>query len=519
MIISRRTLLLGAAGGVAAAGLAGCAGAAPSPDQTARLLPSAATLPDRFGRPFQVPPVKRPVSTAGGTTRYEITQRTARLEILPGLSTEIMGYDGLLPGPTIRARRGERVVVQHTNALTVPTVTHLHGGHTPSASDGYPIDLVLPQGGFIGQGHAEHGGPGADISRGTREYEYPHDQRAATLWYHDHRMDFTGAQVWRGLAGLHLITDDEEERLPLPHGDRDLPLMIMDRSFAADGALAYPSLDPNLAKIGGVIGEYAAGVLGDVMLVNGVPWPELEVDAARYRFRIVNACNARRIRLELDPPPPSGQSFVQLGGDGGLLAAPVEHDAIVAAPAERFDVVIDFSSYPIGTEITMINPLGSGSTDAVMRFRVTRKATDDSSIPDRLSTIEPLVPAPDAPVREWKFLRGPSDGRNHWQINGQDFDPARMDARPRLGEIEIWRFYSDLHHPVHLHLDSFQVLSRQGRGPGDYDAGWKDTIDLRPWETVEIAVRFTDHAGRYVLHCHNLEHEDMMMMAAFETVR
>lgn len=518
-IISRRTLLIGGVGlGVAAgaAGLAGCA-SGESPEQTALLLPSAAPLPDRFTRPFAVPPVKRPTGREGGATHYEITQRAATVELLPGLRTEIMGYDGLLPGPTIKARRGERVIVRHRNELTVPTVTHLHGGHTPAASDGYPVDLVLPASGSYGHGHQDHTA-GGEITRGVRDYEYPHDQRAATLWYHDHRMDFTGPQVWRGLAGLHLITDDEEEALPLPGGDRDLPLMVMDRSFAADGSLAYPSLDPNLASIPGVIEDYSPGVLGDVILVNGVPWPVLEVDAARYRFRIVNASNARRYQFALNPGPPSGPAFVQVGSDGGLLAAPVEHTDLLAAPAERFDVVIDFSVYPVGTEVTMINRLGVGSTDAVLKFRVVRKAADDSAIPARLSTIEPLRPGPDAPVREWRFIRQRDEGRAHWRINGLDFDPARMDAEPRLGETEIWRFYSDLHHPVHVHLDPFQVIRRGNRVQGPYDAGWKDTVDLRPWETVEVAVRFTDHAGRFVLHCHNLEHEDMMMMAAFRTL-
>src|SRR5690606_26038926 len=206
-------------------------------------------------------------------------------------------------------------------------------------------------------GHADHGSSG-DRSRGPRDYGYPNDHRATTLWYHDHRMDFTLPQVWRWLAGLYLITAIDEEALLLPHGDRDLPIMAMGPPFSADGALAYPSLDPNLASIPGVIEDYAAGVLGDVMLVNGVPWPELEVDAARYRFRIVNACNARRIQLQLDPPPPGGPAFVQVGSDGGLVAEPVEHTAVLAAPAERFDVVVDFSGYPVGTEVTLINTLG-----------------------------------------------------------------------------------------------------------------------------------------------------------------
>ena len=521
MKVRRRTLLAGALSGLAGASVlsaAGC-GRNASADQTAQLLASGAPLPERFTATLVVPPVKRPLSRTARATTYEIVQRTARAEILPGLQTEIMAYDGLLPGPTIHARRGEPVVVTHRNRLTVPTVVHLHGGHTPAESDGYPIDLVLPESG-AGTHHGHlHTHPGGVIAKGSRDYHYPNDQPAATLWYHDHRMDFTGPQVWRGLAGFHLITDDVEDGLDLPSGEHDVPLMIMDRSFAADGSLRYPALDPELIDPPGVYGNYVAGVLGDVILVNGKPWPVMEVEAVRYRFRILNGSNARRYRLALDPPPPAGPAFVQIGSDGGLLAAPLEHDAIQLAAAERSDVVVDFGAYPVGTLITVTNALGVGSTDAVMRFRVTRRAREGSRVPDRLAEIEPLQPGPGAIVREWTFSRGGAGGSAHWVINGLPFDPARMDASVPLGQTEIWRFSSDLHHPVHVHLDPFQVLRRGNRGPGEWDHGWKDTLDLLPLETAEVAIRFGDHAGKFLLHCHNLEHEDMMMMSAFETLR
>jgi FtsP/CotA-like multicopper oxidase with cupredoxin domain len=352
---------------------------------------------------------------------------------------------------------------------------------------------------------------------GTRDYTYPTNQRAATLWYHDHSMGFTGPMVWLGLAGFHLVHDDEEDALPLPKGERDIPLMIADRSFTAEGRLDYPSLATNLS-VPGVTADYMNGVLGDVILVNGAPWPVLDVQRVRYRLRLLNASNCRRYRLELDPPPPGGSGFVQIGGDGGLLAAPVTHDAIEMASAERFDVVLDFSRYAPGTRVRLLNTLGSGRAAEVMRFDVSHDArapVDDAIVPPRLAAIVPLDPAKASVTREFLFQN--RSGETGWAINGQPYDPAHPLAAPRLGDTEIWRFVSDVHHPIHVHLEQFQVLARNGDKPGAYDHGWKDTVDVRATESVEIAVRFTDYPGRYVFHCHNLEHEDMAMMADFVT--
>jgi spore coat protein A, manganese oxidase len=517
MNLSRRRFLSLVGGSSAAAMLAGC-GLELRSGQTAELVASELPPPEPFRLPLPVPPVKRPTRTDGTTDFYEINQREAVSEILPGLRTPILGYDGIFPGPTIESRSGRRTVVRHVNKLTVPIAVHLHGGHTPAASDGYPIDLVLPVGADPHAWHHRNHISAGDLSEGSRDYVYPLDQRAATLWYHDHRMDFTGPQVYRGLAGFHLVRDDEEDALPLPRGDREVPLMITDRSFSEDGSFRYPSRDLALLDQPGVAESHMEGVLGDVILVNGAPWPELEVAAVRYRFRILNASNARRYGLALDPPPSSGSAFVQIGGDGGLLPRPMPHQVIDIAPAERFDVVVDFSGYAPGEEITLVNRLGSGRVGNVMRFRVVRRDVDDSSVPERLAEYEQLDPARAKVRRVWRFTRGRTGNHLGWAINGRMFDPERMDAQPQLGDLEIWRFGTDLHHPVHVHLSPFQVISRGLRGPGPFDGGWKDTVDVRPAEHVDVAVRFTDYQGPYLMHCHNLEHEDMGMMSAFETV-
>jgi spore coat protein A len=354
-----------------------------------------------------------------------------------------------------------------------------------------------------------------DTTIGKRSYRYPLDQRAATLWYHDHRMDFTGPSVWRGLAGFHLVRDDEEDALRLPAGARELPIMITDRSFDATGNFLYPSTDPSLVTTPGVTASFVAGVLGDVMLVNGTPWPVAKIDGAKYRLRILNACNARRLDLRIDPQPEGG--LTQIGTDGGLLAAPIRHEHFELAPAQRVDAVIDFASYKPGTAVTLHNDFGEGDMSQIMRFIVGPKSQDTFTVPDRLSSFDPLTAARAVATRTFRFQSGDVNHTKGWLIDGQPFSPDNISAFVKLGTVEIWRMIADFHHPVHLHLNNFQVLSRGISGPGAFDAGWKDTIDLRPAEEAAIAIRFEGYPGKYVFHCHNLEHEDMAMMANFIT--
>jgi spore coat protein A, manganese oxidase len=336
-------------------------------------------------------------------TSFEIVQREATQEILPGVRTPVLAYDGTFPGLTLVTRSGRQAVVTHRNELSVPVAVHLHGGHTPADSDGYPTDLIQPG--------------------SRRDYTYPMRQRAATLWYHDHRMDFTGQQVYRGLAGFHLVTDDEQDALGLPAGDRDVPLMITDRAFNEEGSFSYPANHHGA----GVDDAHTEGVLGDVVLVNGVPWPVLEVAAARYRLRLLNASNARRYRLGLDP---ARTPLVQIASDGGLLERPIKHTTVLLAPGERCEVIVDFGAVAPGTEVTLRNGLGSGRTADVMRFRVTGRGSDDSRIPRQLSRIEPLSADRAVRTRTWTFRRALNDAHPVWQLDGRAFDP-RADRRRR----------------------------------------------------------------------------------------
>ena len=218
MKISRGEFLrLGLAGGVTLA-LGGSACSGSGEGSTGTLLPSKAKLPEPFEVPLPVPPVLELARTEAGADYYEMTQKVGRVEILPGLQTEIWGYNGIFPGPTLESRSGRKTIVRQRNELPVPVSTHLHGGRTPPESDGYPTDSIPPKNMAHGHSTSGHGSIGMEGSRHSKDYVYPLEQRAATLWYHDHRMDFTGPQVWRGLAGFHIIRDDEDDALPLPKG-------------------------------------------------------------------------------------------------------------------------------------------------------------------------------------------------------------------------------------------------------------------------------------------------------------
>ncbi|HVK23240.1 MAG TPA: multicopper oxidase family protein [Actinokineospora sp.] len=507
-------------GGVALVGVAGGLGLfVNTGGQTGTLLTSQVPLPEPFRQPLRLPATAKAVDG-----RVELVQRAADVEILPGRRTRILGYDGTFPGPTIRARSGEQLEVHVRSELSVATVVHLHGGITPPDSDGYPTDLILPTAGLT-----RHQMPGK-TTVGERTYTYPLRQPAATLWYHDHAMDFTGPNVYAGMAGFFVVGDSVDDGLSLPRDERDLPLVITDRAFDGDAQFRYPALSPG-QEHAGVESAYLGGVLGDVILVNGVPWPTHDVSTAKHRLRLLNGSNARRYQLTLDPPPPSGSPFTRIASDVGLLDIPMGTDEITLAPAERAEVIVDFSGYPVGTQVTMRNALGSGGTAEVMRFVVARAEKDDTPIPetlalkDRTATIAPPNRAQAVTTRDFHFQlnrapakdahTGPHSPDHRWTINGQSFAADTDIATPRLGDYEIWRFLTDVHHPVHVHLGHFQVLSRNGRTPPQKDLGWKDTVDLRPGEACEVLIRFTGFKGRYVMHCHNLEHEDMAMMANF----
>jgi len=430
-----------------------------------------------FTAPLVVPPLAVPVGSSADGDHYEIELRRAQVTILPGTQTAILGYDGRFPGPTIAARSGRPITVEFTNALTVPASVHLHGGRVPAASDGHPMDLIAPG--------------------GAKRYEYPNGQPHSTLWYHDHAMDVTAENVYRGLAGLYLLRDDVEAAAGLPSGERDVPLLLQDRIFASDGSFVYP---------GGTAAR--DGVLGDVFLVNGVPQPFLAVERGPYRFRIVNGSNARPYEVELE-----GRSLWQVGSDGGLLAAPVSVPVIRLGIAERAEVVIDFAQFDAGQQVELRDAI---SGTGLVRFDVKSGGAGTTPLPATLRSIAAL---PAATVDREVRLDFDA-GLDAWVLNGKAFDPDRIDFRARLGDVERWTLVNDspFEHPFHLHLSMFRVRTRGLAAAPVNERGWKDTVRVAAGETVTFETQFVGHPGTFVYHCHILEHEDHSMMAQLRIV-
>jgi spore coat protein A len=458
-----------------------------------------------FGVPLPSPPVLTPMTMSHmgeDYDYYEITQKIGYKQIIPGLWTTVWGYDGLYPGPTIMAKQGKPVWLRVNNALPENTVVHLHGGHVPVEMDGHAMDYILP-----GSFH---------------DYFYPNNQIASTIWYHDHTMDRTGAHVIKGLAGFYIIQDDFENSLPLPKGTQDVAFVIQDRLFNADGSFNYTLNNMSVMH----------GFQGDVVLVNGAPQPYFKVATRKYRFRILNGSNARQYELALS----TGDPFVQIGSDGGLLQAPVTRSSLFICPGERVEVIVDFSKHRVGRQIVLKNLLGSGRTADVMRFDVSRKESDDAIIPRTLRTIE-RIPESMA-MRTRQFVLGMS--MNNMQpmltINGLAYDHMRVDADPMLDCTEIWEFVNpmNMYHPMHAHDIMWQILDRNGTPPPAYEMGWKDTWFVPPGGRVRVIGKFTDytcdggmtgmsmdmedHLKNYMVHCHILEHEDHGMMAQFKVM-
>ena len=302
----------------------------------------------------------------------------------------------------------------------------------------------------------------------------------------------TGKQVVLGLAGGFIINDAEETALGLPSGAYEVPLIVRDANFDKSGNLIY---NPT-----------SSGFLAKNPMVNGTRDPYLKVDTALYRFRVLNGASARLFKLALS----NGAPFTLIGNDGGLLEAAVSIGQIEFSPGERLDLLIDFRELPVSTKV-MLQDLNAGWN--LLEFRVVRPVTDNHTLPTTLSTITKL--SNPATTRIISF-----DGMS--RINGKEYDLNRIDFQVPFGQTELWRFITNGNapHPVHIHGASFQVKSRSG-GRGQvfsWEQGWKDTVLLNDRETVEVLIRFDGYRGRYLIHCHKLEHEDQGMMANFEVV-
>jgi spore coat protein A len=482
--------------------------------------------------------------------------------------TSLWGYNGSWPGPTFEVRKGQPLSVRWTNGLptkhflpidksihgaeeSVPqvrTVVHVHGAQVLPEHDGYPDAWVTSDGktGSVAAAAVSH---------------YPNDQRATTLWYHDHAIGATRLNIYAGLAGFYLIRDQEEEALNLPSGEFEIPLMIQDRSFNADGSLLYPAAQNGTHPV------WIQEFFGNTICVNGKATPFLEVEPRKYRFRMVNASNSRFYHLTLVPTDDTGKpagkpgdapAFHQVGTDGGLLPAPVSLHYLIMAPGERFDVVVDFSEHR-GASIAMLNDAPAPYTRGgevvpadVILFKVTKPLSgkDTSSLPETLVPMAMLDPAEAVQERVLALteMDRSSDGYTMIGLLGQKHwdDPITED--PKAGSTEIWSFANTTGdvHPIHLHLVQFQVINRQ---PFDTRAylqtgklvttgrpmppernerpGWKDTVKTYPGYVTRVITKFDLPAGtaispgqefRYVWHCHILEHEDNEMMRPYKIV-
>ena len=415
---------------------------------------------------LRIPPAASPYNN------FSLTAAPGSADVGGGKLSSVLAYNGYFPGPTFRANLGDSASIQFSNGLSEATTIHWHGMIVPTTADGQPQDLVAP---------------GASYS-----YEFPIIQRACLNWYHPHPHMATGKHVVLGLAGAFIINDSEEAALGLPSGAFEVPLIVRDANFDSAGNLIY---NPT-----------SSGYLAKNPMVNGTRDPYLDVDTALYRFRVLNGASARLFKLALN----NGASFTLIGNDGGLLETAVQVSQIEFSPGERLDLLVDFRGLPVGAKV-MLQDLKAGWN--LLEFRVTRQVTDTRAIPTTLSTITKL--SNPMTTRVFSF-----DGMT--RINGKEFDLNRIDFQVPFGQTELWRFTTNGNapHPVHIHGASFQVKSRTG-GRGvlfPWEQGWKDTVLLNDRETVEILIRFDGYRGRYLMHCHKLEHEDQGMMLNFEVI-
>lgn len=597
----------------------------------------------KFTEPLVIPPVYQGERN-GEYTEYKIAVRQFEQQILPSSlpKTTVWGY-GVLgdplpgygassfhsPGFTFDVQKNERVRVTWYNQLVdnpeapersflphlvpvdqtvhlanpgpqnvmdpapymgpVPIITHVHGAHVASHSDGLPTAWYLPAADDLPQGYITQGPDYAsqgEAPLGAAIFEYTNDQRAATLWYHDHTLGMTRNNVYAGMAGFWMIHDEVEAAMDLPGpypnaGDPagtqyyDIPLAIQDRSFNADGSLFYPDSRVYFDEYAGpyrpdsqIAPIWNPEFFGDAIMVNGKTWPYLEVEPRLYRFRVLNGCNSRFLLLRFSQP----LAVAQIGTEGGFLPGkPVTQSELLLAPAERADILVDFSAFETGQTITLLNfgpdapfknlPVEEDvadpkTTGQVMQFRVTAAGqfASTGAVPGELPAIDRLKT--DIPQRQlvlMEMMDEENDIPTEAQI-GTLKDGAlefidKVTEIINAGDTEIWSLINltgDAH-PMHPHLVSFQVMERipfdheeflddyedyleekdknkmplpedyltgEAEPPKAWETGWKDTVIAYPEYITRIIANF-DMKGDYVWHCHILEHEDNEMMRPF----
>lgn len=450
----------------------------------------------QFRQPLKLPPV-----LTGAHITLPIA-RTAQRVLPDGGLTRMWTYGGSYPGPIIRRPAGQDTKLTFVDRLSSSAGTfsvHLHGDHHSSADDGQPNSYL------IGAGQ-------------RRTYDFPltdhgNPERASTFVYHDHRMGVTGRNVWRGMEGMFIVTDSKERSLPLPKGRYDVPLLISDRSFAKDNQLTNPFSTPQLPP--------GDATVGSKVLADGRYAPYFNVDTHRYRLRLINGSNFQSYNFKLS----DGRQFTQIGTGDGLLPAPVKRNTILLGPFQRADVIVNFNG-EFGKRIVLKSvartdspPPGSiGSPSvSIMQFRVTGHAADHTRVPRTLEA-PPRLTLPSTIAKTWTLGVDPT--QHVWTINGQSFDDMRTDFAVTRGTTQKWKIVNDspITHFFHLHEEQWQTIKRDGHGPPPWERGLEDTWKLDPGESIVVAARFTDYTGKFMIHCHMLDHEDHGLMAQFEVM-
>ena len=407
---------------------------------------------------------------------YNIEAQEGSTEFFDGYQTETYGYNGSFLGPVIRVNRGQTVKIRTSNKLSDETTFHWHGLELPGEADG---------------------GPHQNLKSGeSRIIEFKVDQEASTLWFHPHPEGKTSEQVYKGLAGLIYIDDENSGNLGLPsdYGVNDIPLIIQDKKFDDQKQLNYQEA------------KNEDGTIGDALLINGTLNPKLTVNNEKVRLRILNGSNARNYTFKLS----TGNSFVQIATDGGFLNKPVTLNEITLTPSERAEIIVDFSGYDSSSDVALINE----DETILLPFAINNQLIDSGNIPESLNDFAVTDEERNLPVSKKLELFGMG---NMVTINGKQFDMERIDFTQKQGVTEIWEIYNKpdmmggMIHPFHIHGTQFKIISIDGIEPPENEQGWKDTVAIQPGEKIKLAVKFKNK-GIYMFHCHVLEHEDNGMM-------
>ncbi|WP_271397632.1 multicopper oxidase family protein [Salinicoccus roseus] len=439
---------------------------------------------DIESRPLNIPSLLEPTSQTDGQIEYEIRARSGETEIIPGRKTPSRGYNGDLLGPTIKLKKNQQVKIHTGNDMDEVTTYHWHGLIVDEASDGGPQMTIEPD--------------------ETKTIDFNVDNEAATLWYHPHPHGLTSKQVYEGLGGMIIVEDENTERLKkhLPHeyGVDDIPVVVQDR-FLVDGyKLDYDDI------------KSIDGTGGDTLLLNGTANATFDADGRYLRMRLLNGSNVTNFEFSLQ----NHTTFYQIATDGGLLNYPIELKHLFLSAGERAEIIIDLEGYKEEEVKLFVN----GVTGVTIRRGENKNNADfNPNMSLRTEMLPVIQPHEVTKYPKKLMLMAGTDYRV--SINGRKYDPDRIDTTQPLGEYQVWEIVNakdemeNLIHPYHVHGVQFRILDRDGKIPPRNEQGWKDTVLVNPGETVHILLKFTK-PGKFMYHCHILEHEEHGMMGHVE---